>query len=193
MRGRVAQRRGSAGRKCPHSAPTSVLMDIHMPGIVRHRDDRTAEARIARVAGHHGHGLSRPRKDLRRAEGRRVRVSAEALDSRGSAQGHRRRARGRRADERGDRPSRRRGVSPGASRGGQRRDRESFQRETEILRAARARAWRTRKSPTASASAPRPCASICGRIYDKLHVHSRTEAAMKFRDATSGRGPLGMG
>jgi DNA-binding NarL/FixJ family response regulator len=29
------------------------------------------------------------------------------------------------------------------------------------------------------------------RIYDKLHVHSRTEAAMKFRDATSGRGPLG--
>lgn len=29
------------------------------------------------------------------------------------------------------------------------------------------------------------------RIYDKLHVHSRTEAAMKFRDAHSGRGPLG--
>jgi DNA-binding NarL/FixJ family response regulator len=29
------------------------------------------------------------------------------------------------------------------------------------------------------------------RIYDKLHVHSRTEAAMKFRDAHSGRSPLG--
>jgi DNA-binding NarL/FixJ family response regulator len=30
------------------------------------------------------------------------------------------------------------------------------------------------------------------RIYDKLHVHSRTEAAMKFRDATIARGPLGV-
>ena len=29
------------------------------------------------------------------------------------------------------------------------------------------------------------------RIYDKLHVHSRTEAAMKYRDASSGRGRLG--
>jgi DNA-binding NarL/FixJ family response regulator len=27
------------------------------------------------------------------------------------------------------------------------------------------------------------------RIYDKLHVHSRTEAAMKYRDATEGRMP----
>jgi DNA-binding NarL/FixJ family response regulator len=27
------------------------------------------------------------------------------------------------------------------------------------------------------------------RIYDKLHVHSRTEAAMKYRDATEGRLP----
>lgn len=29
------------------------------------------------------------------------------------------------------------------------------------------------------------------RIYDKLHVHSRTEAAMKYRDASGGRGPVG--
>jgi DNA-binding NarL/FixJ family response regulator len=29
------------------------------------------------------------------------------------------------------------------------------------------------------------------RIYDKLHVHSRTEAAMKYRDSNTARGPLG--
>ena len=29
------------------------------------------------------------------------------------------------------------------------------------------------------------------RIYDKLHVHSRTEAAMKYRDSSGGMGPVG--
>ena len=93
-------------------------------------------------------------------------------------------------DERGDRPPRRRGIPPAGQMRPGAEDVKLSKRETEILE-------QLTKGLANKEIADRLDISVetvrvhLRHIYEKLHVHSRTEAAMKFRDSREDpRGPL---